>query len=126
MLEVAALAGEAVDDLAPAEWTAPAAAMIDPEKEGLALQRNVRTGAMTHDEMVREQGYEPEAFWREYAKGLARLDRLGIIVDSDARRTTAAGQAQKPPAEAPASPGANGAAKPNGAAGPEAAAPAAA
>ncbi len=79
---------------APARWTPPPAPMIDPEKEGLALARLVRAGAKTHDEMVREQGYDPDEFWTEYADGLARLDEHGIVLDSDARRVTAAGVAQ--------------------------------
>lgn len=113
MLEALQLAGEAVE-VSPAEWTPPPAPMVDPDKEGTALMRMVRSGAMTLDEMVREQGYDPEQFWKEYAAGLKRLDDLKIILDSDPRKTTGAGQLQA--AEKPAS-GANGVAKkPNGAA----------
>jgi lambda family phage portal protein len=95
MLEAAALAGLIPEaDIQPAEWTAPPMPMIDPDKEGLALSRLVRAGAKTHDEMVREQGYDPDSFWDEYEAGLKNLDERGIILDSDARRTTAAGLAQ--------------------------------
>jgi lambda family phage portal protein len=110
MLEALLLAGEDVE-LSPAEWTPPATPMIDPDKEGLALMRMVRAGAMNPDQMVREQGYDPATYWAEYAAALARLDRLGIVLDSDPRKTTGAGQTQVTPTPSPAS---NGAAKPNG------------
>ncbi len=97
MLNAALIAGEQLE-IVPAEWTPPAMPMIDPATEGLAIARMVRTGAMTHDEMVREQGYDPEQFWKEYAAGLQRLDKLDIVLDSDPRRTTAAGQIQQLPA----------------------------
>jgi lambda family phage portal protein len=94
MLEAAVLAGLIEDDRQPAEWTPPPMPMTDPEKEGLALSRLVRTGAKTHDEMVREQGYDPEEFWAEYAAGLKRLDEKGIWLDSDVRKVSSTGQSQ--------------------------------
>jgi lambda family phage portal protein len=100
------LLGEDVED-APAQWTPPPLRMIDPNTEGQALMRMVRTGALTVDEMVREQGFDPEAFWQEYAESLKRLDALGIVLDCDPRRTTGAGQLQAAPA-APAAPPKNG------------------
>jgi len=102
ILEAAALAGLIEDDPQPAEWTPPPMPMIDPEKEGLALSRLVRAGAKTFDEMVREQGYDPEEFAAEYAKGMKRLDKYGIVLDSDARRVSAAGLAQPAPKDAAA------------------------
>lgn len=82
----------------PAQWTASPMPMIDPDKEGLALSRLVRAGAMTHDEMVRERGYDPDTHWAAYAEGLKKLDKHGIVLDSDPRKTTASGQGQQPPA----------------------------
>jgi len=77
---------------APAvRWTAPPLPMIDPSNEGLAYQRNIRTGIMTLSEAIRERGYEPEEFLAEYAADNERLDKLGIVLDSDARATTQAG-----------------------------------
>jgi len=105
MIDALLIAGEEVE-AAPANWTPPALPMIDPANEGLALARLVRTGALTHDEMVREQGYDPDTFWTEYAASLKRLDKLEIVLDSDPRKTTAAGQAQ---AAAPATASANAA-----------------
>lgn len=86
------LAGEAVtknDD-----WTAPPLPFVEPDKEGLAIIRNIRGGIITPDEALRERGYDPAVFWNEYAENFARLDELGIVLDSDARKMTQAGQAQ--------------------------------
>lgn len=87
------LVGERVA-IAPAVWTPPAMPMLDPATEGSATAKAVRTGFKTHFEMIREQGYDPEEFFAEYAAGLRVLDALGIVLDSDSRNTTAAGQAQ--------------------------------
>jgi lambda family phage portal protein len=92
-MEAAMVAGLASQ--APAvEWTAPPKPMLEPDREGLALTRLVRAGAMTFDEMVRERGYDPDTHWSEYANGMKRLDELGIWLDSDVRRTSQAGLAQ--------------------------------
>jgi lambda family phage portal protein len=101
MIDAMLLAGEKIED-APAEWTPAAIPMIDPGAEGQAMSRMVRIGAMTPDEMVRAQGYDPATHWSEYAANLKRLDKFGIIIDSDPRRTTAAGQIQSPTAPAKA------------------------
>lgn len=114
MLDALLLAGVDLEE-SPAEWTPPPPLMIDPDKEGGAASKNVRAGLMTHDQMIREQGYDPDTFWKEYAAALKRLDDLGIVLDSDPRRTTGSGQAQAP--EKPAAP-TNGTSKPNGVAKP--------
>lgn len=110
-MEAAQLAGHLGDDakvkLPLAEWTPPPMPMHEPDREGLALLRLVRAGAMTHDQMVREQGFDPATFWPAYAAGLRRLDELGIKLDSDVRAVTQAGLSQAagksaPPAPAPA------------------------
>jgi lambda family phage portal protein len=88
-------------DAGTPEWTPPSMPMTDPEKEGAAYQLLIRAGAMTHDELAATMGRDPAAHWREYASGLARLDALGISLDSDPRRMTAQGQVQQTGAENP-------------------------
>lgn len=101
-----------------AKWTEPPMPMLEPEKEGLAYQRLVRNGTMTLYDMIREQGRDPVAHLAEIAEANKKLDDLGIVLDSDARRTNAAGVGQPdaaetadepaakpaPPAAAPAKP----------------------
>lgn len=74
-----------------AEWSCPPPPMIEPDREGLAYQRNVRTGIMSLSEAIRERGYDPEDLLDELAEDFTRLDKLGLILDSDPRNTTQAG-----------------------------------
>lgn len=76
-----------------AHWTAPPIPMIEPDKEGLAYQRNIRTGIMTLPEAIRERGYDPDALLEEYAESNKKLDALKIVLDSDPRQITQQGQA---------------------------------
>lgn len=94
-MEAAQVGGLVGANLPRVEWTTPPMPMIEPDKEGLAYQRLVRNGTMTHDEMVREQGGDPEAHWIAYAAGLKRLDALGIQLDSDVRAVSQAGLTQQ-------------------------------
>lgn len=80
-----------------AEWAPPPMPMLEPEKEGLAYTRLVRAGAMTLPQMIRERGEDPEQHLQEIAEYNARLDQLGIWLDSDPRRTSAAGLTQERP-----------------------------
>lgn len=83
-----------VDGPLAAEWTAPPIPMIEPDKEGLAIQRNIRTGIQTLFEAIRERGYDPTKFLQEVAAGNKLLDELKIVLDSDPRKITQQGQAQ--------------------------------
>lgn len=78
-----------------AEWSCPPMPMIEPDKEGLALTRLVRSGVMTPSEMVREQGGDPETHWEEYAADMKTLDALKIKLDSDVRAVSQAGLTQE-------------------------------
>jgi len=89
--ETAAIFGTQVS---PAEWTAPPMPMIDPVNEGLAYMRNVRAGIQSLSEALRERGYDPETVLEEIATDNALLDKLGLILDSDPRQMTQAGQLQ--------------------------------
>lgn len=75
-------------------WTPPPPPMIDPVNEGLAFMRNVRVGAQSLSESLRERGYDPEDVFKEIAEDNKRLDALGIVLDSDPRQMTQAGQLQ--------------------------------
>lgn len=90
-MEVAQVAGvaDAVD--LEADWSAPPLPMVDPDKEGLAYMRLVRAGLMSRQEAVRERGYDPRAVLEEIAQDNRDADRLKIILDSDPRNTTQAG-----------------------------------
>lgn len=81
--------------LPSADWTHAPLPMIEPDKEVKASVAAVRAGLSTPDDELRGQGYSPSTFWERYAANFARIDKLGIVIDSDARKMSAAGQAQK-------------------------------
>jgi lambda family phage portal protein len=91
VMEVAGMLEAGPSAVPGVEWTAPPLPMIEPDREGLAYQRNIRGGLMTQSEALRERGYDPEAVFKEMAADNKRLDELGLILDSDARNTTQAG-----------------------------------
>ncbi len=78
-------------------WTPPPMPMIEPDKEGLAIQRNIRTGITTLSEEIRARGYDPRELLEEMAADNKMLDQLGLVLDSDARKMTSQGQAQQQP-----------------------------
>jgi lambda family phage portal protein len=78
-----------------AEWSPPPMQMIEPDKEGLAYTRLIRSGVMTLSQAIRERGEDPTAHFAAIAADNAELDRLGIVLDSDARKTTGAGMIQQ-------------------------------
>jgi len=111
-MELAGVMGLTGDQVPVARWTAQPKPMIEPDKEGLAYQRNIRTGLMSLTEALRELGYDPDEVFAEMADVNALLDRLGLRLDSDGRYMTQAGQlqgtalatatpAQAPPTETP-------------------------
>jgi lambda family phage portal protein len=100
-MESAAIMNLVSDDPLPtADWTAPPAPMIDPDKEGLAYQRLIRSGLSSLSEVLRERGYDPKVVLNELAGDFKQLDALGLLLDSDPRNMTQAGQIQSV-AEAP-------------------------
>lgn len=98
-MEAAAIAGLVGEVRPRAAWTAPPLPMIDPSAEGLAYQRNVRSGIMSLSEALRERGYDPEETLEELRRDFESLDRLGLVLDIDPRKMTQAGQAQAQPSE---------------------------
>jgi lambda family phage portal protein len=93
-------------------WAPPPMPMLEPDKEGIAFQRHMRAGTRTLFQILRELGEDPEAHLAEIAAVNERLDELGIVLDSDPRKTTTSGQGQAsdtPSEDAPSgSNGANG------------------
>lgn len=72
-------------------WTVPRREMIDPGKETLAIQGQIRSGLITLSEAIRASGREPEDVFAERAADNAKLDELGIILDSDPRQRSSIG-----------------------------------
>lgn len=95
-MQAAQLSGELPDtrDIPTATWTTQPMPMLEPDKEGLALQRMVRGGFKTPSQAIREQGRDPDEFLAEYEADVEKIDAAGLIFDSDPRKTTQAGMEQ--------------------------------
>jgi lambda family phage portal protein len=104
MVDALVLAGQVAVVDAPATWTPAPLPMLDPGKEGEATKQAVRMGQMTLSEAIREQGLDPDEHLKEYAEDMKQLDKLGIVLDSDPRRTDSGGKRQGAEAKAEAAP----------------------
>jgi lambda family phage portal protein len=81
-----------------AEWTPQPMPLTDPDKEARANVLMVRSGQKTLSQAIREQGGDPDSVLAEYAADNAKLDKLGIWLDTDVRRVSQAGLTQARPA----------------------------
>jgi lambda family phage portal protein len=94
-IDAAIIAGKLQSDVRPGvRWTAPPPPMIEPDKEGLAVQRLRRVGVRSLSECIREMGYDPEEVFAEMQAENELFDKMGLKFDSDPRNMTQAGQAQ--------------------------------
>jgi len=91
--QAAGLTGQSFDGVR-AEWSAPRREMIDPTKEISASINAVRGGLISLSEVHRQSGFDSDSLLEEIASDNAKLDALGLILDSDARKTMKAGGAQ--------------------------------
>jgi len=80
-----------------AAWTPPRREMIDPTREVPAMINEIRGGTATLSEKIREKGNDPEKVFKERAEDNAKLDKLGIVLDSDPRTVSKSGLAQQTP-----------------------------
>lgn len=86
----AILLGEPFDDIT-STWTVPRRAMIDPTKEIPAKIKGVRAGFDTLSDEIRRNGKDPAEHFEEIKADNDILDRLGLILDSDPRKTASSG-----------------------------------
>lgn len=92
--EAAAMVG--VVDMSPAwKWTPPRREMIDPVRETSAAISAIRAGLSSRDDELQKLGRNPEDVDAEIAAGNARVDGLNIVLDSDPRKISQAGQFQQ-------------------------------
>jgi len=88
-------------DASGAEWShnPPRRTVVDPAKEYPALIEAIRGGLMTLPEALRDLGKSFDVQMQEHADANAELDRLKLVVESDARKPMAGGAAPVAPAE---------------------------
>ena len=92
--EAAWAAGQIPSPMVPVEWSPPKFEAVDPQKDAMANLLSIRSGTMTLAEVIAKQGRNPDAVLAEIAATNAKLDALGLVLDSDPRRVTKTGSAQ--------------------------------
>jgi capsid protein len=86
----------------PAEWSPPRFYSADPGRDVKAKLDEVRAGFTSLSSAIAETGYNPDDVLAQIAADNEKLDALGIILDSDPRRMSQAGQTQQQdPVDAP-------------------------
>jgi lambda family phage portal protein len=78
-------------------WTPPQREMIDPTSENQSAKEEIRAGLSSRAEILRRRGLDIEQIDREIASDNKRADKLGLVLDSDARHTNLRGQDQRAP-----------------------------
>ncbi|WP_186002383.1 phage portal protein [Mycobacterium sp. KBS0706] len=78
-------------------WVAPGWRYVNPAQEEAADQAAIRGGTKSRRQVVSERGDDVERVDREIAADNARADKLGLVLDTDARKTSAAGLTQARP-----------------------------
>jgi len=81
------------DDYLAVEWHTPKWAWVDPEKDVRAEIMAIRAGLKARSMSVNETGLDEEEVDAQIARDNERADRLGLVLDSDPRKTDARGQA---------------------------------
>lgn len=70
----------------PVRWTPPRFEDIDRLKEAQAAQAEIRAGIRSQQDVITENGDDPDAVLAEMVAWLAQCDAAGISFDSDPRR----------------------------------------
>jgi capsid protein len=78
------------------KWIPQGWQWVDPEKEFKAMLLAIRAGLMSRSEAISAFGYDAEDVDREIAADNQRADDLGLIFDSDPRRTSKDGGSAEP------------------------------
>lgn len=92
--QVAAVAEGHITDRATVTWTPPRREMLNPREDISAAVMRVRSGFSSWSEVIRELGHDPDVVAEEIAADAARFDELGLVLDTDPRRTAQSGQQQ--------------------------------
>lgn len=88
-----------IEKPARARWIGPQLSMLDSRHETMATVEQIRAGLISRSEAVSTSGWNAEDIDAEIAADNARADRLGLVLDSDPRKTSLQGQQQQQPGE---------------------------
>lgn len=71
-------------------WSRPSRPWVDPKKDAEGESMNVRNGFKSLRQAIADRGLDPEAVLEDIADGFKQLDELGLVLDSDPRKSTKA------------------------------------
>jgi capsid protein len=94
LINRAFIAGHISEENYAVTWTPPKFEMVDPLKDAQADTMMIRNGTLTQKEAIARQGYDPDEQFQEIARINKLLDDLGIVLDSDPRKTAKSGMVQ--------------------------------
>lgn len=94
-VEAAFLAGLIDTDSVPVSWNTPRMYSADPEKDARATVLEVRAGLKTLHQAIAERGRNPDEVLNEFAATNKKIDKLGLVLDSDPRLMSGNGQVQQ-------------------------------
>lgn len=93
--EAAYLAGLIKSPKVPVKWSPPRFYSADPLKDVNAKIKEVRAGFRSHPSVIAESGEDPDEVIAEIAAFRKKIDKLGLVFDTDPRRISQAGQLQQ-------------------------------
>lgn len=85
--EAALLAGVPLGNVEDDTYTMPAKAQVDPLKDTMTAKEAIRGGGMTLSEWLREKGTTLDVYIAERQAEQAKLQKAGIVLDTDAATT---------------------------------------
>lgn len=91
--EAAIISGSPIG-LTKMEWTIPVPDLTDPKAEGDAINDSVRRGFISDQDAIRKYGSNPDEIIKDKTAWNSQLDENEIILDSDPRNISGAGQLQ--------------------------------
>lgn len=84
----------------PVEWGTPKFESVNPKQDAETDLLEVRAGFASLPQMVAKRGYDTDGILEETAEVMKKVDALGLVLDSDPRKSTRAGQPVTAPAPA--------------------------
>lgn len=76
-------------------WIGPELEMLDPKADVSANVQKVRAGVLPRSDWIARTGWDAEQIDAELAADNTRADGLGLMLDTDPRKTTMQGQEQQ-------------------------------
>lgn len=91
-VSAAFLSGQISEPEISVSWTAPRWAYVNPVEDVESDKEAIKGMLLTHSEAIRRQGYDPEQVFQEMAADREKLNKLGLVTDTDPSHELAAKQ----------------------------------